>query len=127
MAETPTTPTDGSPRRLVLVGLAVLLVGLVAVLATSLLGAGGETIAVDVPPGTAERMAAGEQVELLPRTLAVDVGDTLEIVNRDDEVHEVGPYTVGPGQTVRQVFTSPGTIEGLCSLHPDGAITIVVG
>ncbi|MFU8840551.1 MAG: hypothetical protein ACNA8R_07485 [Nitriliruptoraceae bacterium] len=103
--------------------------GLVAVLALTLVvlpGLDSETIVVDVAPGTATRLAAGEEVDLLPRTLEVSVGDRLEITNRDDVVHEVGPYTVAAGQTLRQTFTSVGVLEGACTLHPSGAITIVV-
>jgi plastocyanin len=85
-----------------------------------------ELIVVEVPAGTAERIEAGEPVELLPRTLEVSVGDTLEIRNLDDASHEVGPYFVAAGQTVRQTFTAPGTIQGMCTLHPSGEITIVV-
>jgi hypothetical protein len=85
-----------------------------------------ELIVVEVPAGTAERIEAGEFVELLPGTLEVSVGDTLEIRNLDAHAHEVGPYVVGAGQTLRQTFTSPGTIQGLCTLHPSGEITIVV-
>lgn len=121
------TAPDAPGRRWALVLLVA--VGLMVALALAVAlrgGVTGETIAVDVPPGTMERIESGDQVQLLPRTLRVEVGDTLEVVNRDDHLHEVGPYTVGPGQTVRQTFTSPGTIEGVCTLHPAGAITIVV-
>jgi plastocyanin len=101
--------------------------GAVVLLAVALAGSlGSEEIVVEVPLGTAERMAAGEEVELLPRTLRVAVGDRLRIVNHDDAPHEVGPYAVAPGQTLEQTFTSPGTLEGLCTLHPSGAITIEV-
>lgn len=122
-----TTAGEGRGRLVVLAVLGVAVVAVVAVLALSLGDVAGTTIEVEVEPGTMDRIEAGDPVELLPRTLAVDVGDTLVIVNRDDAVHEVGPYTVGPRQTVRQTFTTPGTIEGVCTLHPDGAITIVVG
>lgn len=103
--------------------------GLVAVAVLMLVvlpGLRSETIVVEVAPGTAERLAEGEEVDLLPRTLEVSVGDRLEITNRDDVVHEVGPYTVAAGQTLRQTFTTVGTLEGACTLHPSGAITIVV-
>lgn len=91
-----------------------------------LLSLRSELIMVEVPAGTADRIAAGELVELVPRTLEVSVGDTLEIHNRDGVAHEVGPYTVAAGQTLRQTFTSPGTIQGVCSLHPSGELTIRV-
>jgi len=120
----PASPSRANWRRL--------LTGLLAVVAIALLvvalrgWASSEEVLVTVEPGTAERLARGEQVELLPRTLEVAVGDRLEIVNRDEVTHEVGPYTVAPGQTLTQTFTSPGTLEGACTLHPEGAITIVV-
>lgn len=109
-----------------LIGVAVLLAVALALLVTVLSNLGNDEIVVEVEPGTAERIAAGEIVELLPRTLEVSVGDALEIRNNDLVTHEVGPYTVAAGQTLRQTFTSPGTIEGLCTLHESGAITIVV-
>lgn len=115
---------DGRWRLLVAAGTAV--VALVVLLLVSLPGLGSETIEVEVAPGTAQRLAAGEEVDLLPRTLEVSVGDRLEIVNRDEVTHEVGPYTVAAGQTLRQTFTSVGTLEGACTLHPSGSITIVV-
>jgi plastocyanin len=115
---------DGRWRLLVAAGAAT--VAVVALLLVALPGLGTETIEVEVAPGTAQRLAAGAEVDLLPRTLEVSVGDRLEIVNRDDVTHEVGPYTVAAGQTLRQTFTSVGTLEGACTLHPSGAITIVV-
>jgi plastocyanin len=124
--DVPTPPTLRRARRgPILAGVAaVAAVVLLVVAVTATLGS--EEILVEVPAGTAERMAAGEEVELLPRTLRVSVGDRLRIVNHDDEAHEVGPYAVAPGQTLEQTFTSPGTLEGLCTLHPSGAITIEV-
>lgn len=120
--------SDAAPARRgrwVLVALlAVPAIVLIALAASSALRS--ETIVVDVPPGTAERVAAGERVELLPRTLEVSVGDRLEIHNRDDVVHQVGPYDVAAGQSLAQTFTAPGTIEGLCTLHESGQVTIVV-
>lgn len=127
----PDPPASGgsetSNRRLITALTALVVVVALALLVSALISAlGSEELVVEVPEGTAERMAAGEQIELLPRTLEVEVGDRLVVVNRDEVTHEVGPYTVAAGQTLAQTFTSPGTIEGLCTLHPSGAITIVV-
>lgn len=79
-----------------------------------------------VPPGTHQRIAAGEEVDVFPRTLHAEVGETIEIVNEDDTVAQVGVFIVGPGETVRQRFTSPGVLEGVCDVHPDGRFTIEV-
>ena len=116
----------GSGRWRSLVAVAAGIGALVLLVAIVLPGLGSETIVVEVEPGTAQRLDAGEDVELLPRTLEVSVGDRLEITNHDDVTHEVGPYTVAAGQTLRQTFTSVGTLEGACTLHPSGAITIVI-
>lgn len=119
--------SDPAPNhRPMLIGIGVLLAVALALLVTVLTNLGSEELVVEVEAGTAERIAAGERVELLPRTLEVSVGDSLEIRNYDVVTHEVGPYTVAAGQILRQTFTSPGTIEGLCTLHESGAITIVV-
>lgn len=123
--DVPTPPAGRRARGPILAGVAaVAAIVLLVVAVTATLGS--EEILVEVPAGTAERMAAGDEVELLPRTLRVPVGDRLRIVNHDDQAHEVGPYAVAPGQTLEQTFTSPGTLEGLCTLHPSGAITIEV-
>jgi plastocyanin len=117
----------GRPRRQLLI-----LIGIVAapavllVLAALISTLRSELILVEVPVGTSARIEAGEAVELMPGTLEVSVGDTLEIRNLDVAGHDVGPYHVAAGQTVRQTFTAPGTIRGLCTLHPSGEVTIVV-
>lgn len=121
----PPTAGSGGGLRTVLLGLVLLASAATLLLAIQSQGS-GQPLQIEVAAGTAERLAAGEPVELLPPTLEMDVGDRLEIVNEDHVTHQVGPYTVAPGQTLRQSFTSPGTLEGACTLHPSGAIRIVV-
>lgn len=83
-----------------------------------------QTIVFEVPKGTAQRQRAGEEIEIMPADLEMKVGDTIRIVNNDDIVQIVGPYTVGAGQTLRQTFTEPGTIVGTCSLSATGEVRI---
>lgn len=85
-----------------------------------------ETIEVVVARGAGDIRTGGAD-ELLPRRLEVEVGDTLVIDNRDDQAHTVGPYTVAAGQRLEHRFTREGVIEGECTLHPSGRVTIVVG
>jgi len=80
-----------------------------------------------IPEGTAERIKAGEDVEILPAQLAVKVGEVIRIVNEDDTGHFVGIFYVGPGETVTQRFASTGTFSGRCTIHPSGQITLTVG
>lgn len=79
-----------------------------------------------IPLGTAYRIASGEDVEIVPRELVVDVGDSIRIVNEDDRGHSVGVFYVGAGETLTQRFDSPGVLEGLCDVHPSGSFTLRV-
>jgi plastocyanin len=118
-------PAPTARRRrmvLALVAVPVLLLLVVALFSRS----PDAPVVVEVPLGTAARIAAGEEVVLVPETLEVEVGDTLEIRNHDVYTHEVGPYLVAAGQVLEQTFTSPGVIEGVCSLNPMGEVRIVV-
>lgn len=85
-----------------------------------------ETIEVVVPEGAGALGSGVDTAELLPRRLEVSVGDRLVIDNRDTNTVTVGPYTVAPGQRLEQTFTQEGVIEGVCTLHPSGRVTIVV-
>ncbi len=117
-------------RRILLM---VLAVGLV------LVGCGGDEVTVGaaggdqvadhrfvIPVGTGEAMDRGEPVEILPAALDARVGQVLELVNEDDRGHLVGPFFVGAGETLRQEFTSPGTFEGICTVHPSGQFVLTV-
>jgi plastocyanin len=106
---------------LALVSLALLLAMLVVPRA-----AASQTIEIVVPVGTQERTDQGEQIVLFPRRLEVAVGDRLIITNEDVVTHQVGPYVVGSGQRIDQTFSTVGSIEGICTLHPSGEVTIVV-
>lgn len=106
---------------LALVSLALLLAMLVVPRA-----AASQTIEIVVPDGTQERTDQGEQIVLFPRRLEVTVGDRLIITNEDVVTRQVGPYVVGSGQRIDQTFSTVGSIEGICTLHPSGEVTIVV-
>lgn len=79
-----------------------------------------------IPPGTAARIDAGEDVEIVPAELVVEVGDALRIVNEDSTDHIVGVFFVAAGETLTQRFNSEAVLEGECSVHPSGAFTLRV-
>lgn len=79
-----------------------------------------------IPPGTADRIAAGQLVEIVPAELVVHVGDAIRIVNSDSQDHVVGVFFVAAGETLTQRFNSEGVLEGECSVHPSGAFTLRV-
>ena len=79
-----------------------------------------------IPVGTADRIAAGEAVEIVPAELVVQLGDTIRIVNDDSSAHIVGVFFVGAGEPVTQQFQSVGVLEGDCSVHPSGSFSLRV-
>ncbi len=89
--------------------------------------ASGRTIVVDVPRGTAARIARGEPVNIVGDRIEARVGDRLRLVNHDSRSHMIGPFLVGPGQRVESLLARAGSYEGECSLHRDRRkVTIVV-
>ena len=89
-------------------------------------GTGSATYEFTIPAGAGEALDAGEPLEILPGTLDASVGETIEIVNLDDRGHNVGPWFVGANETMRQEFTSAGTFEGVCTVHPSGELVLNV-
>ncbi len=79
-----------------------------------------------IPPGTNNRIAAGQPVSIVPRVLHVKVGDRMRVENHDDYGTQVGIFRVGPGETVTMQFTTPGELTGECDVHPSGKFTIDV-
>jgi hypothetical protein len=79
-----------------------------------------------IPQGTWERIMRKERVEILPARLEVRVGESIRIRNLDSHGVTAGIFYVGPQETVRMVFTSPGELSGMCQIHPDGKFTISV-
>lgn len=89
--------------------------------------ASGRTIVVDVPRGTAARIARGEPVNIVGDRIEARVGDRLRLVNHDSRSHMIGPFLVGPGQRVESLLARAGSYAGECSLHRDRRkVTIVV-
>jgi hypothetical protein len=79
-----------------------------------------------ITPGTATRIAAGEDVEIIPAELTVHVGDSIRIENDDDANHIVGVFYVAAHSTVTQRFKTAGDLSGECTVHPSGGFTLHV-
>lgn len=79
-----------------------------------------------IPAGTGARLDAGERVEIIPAELDVRVGEVIRIVNEDERGHVIGAFYVGAGETLSQRFSTPGTLQGECSVHPSGSFTLTV-
>ncbi len=79
-----------------------------------------------IPLGAGAALDAGKPLEILPGTLDATVGESIVIVNEDTRGHNVGPWFVGAGETLRQTFSSPGSFEGVCTVHPSGQLVLNV-
>ena len=127
MTQTPEERTaPRSPVVIIAAVFAALAVAAILVLLVLPRGGGARVHEYVVPAGTQERIDAGEEISLFPQSLEVRVGDRLVIDNQDDATHQVGPYVVGSGQRIEQAFAVPGKIEGFCTLHPSGQVSIIV-
>lgn len=115
-----------TPRRRRLLG--ALALGLVLVLATACGDVGDDPQVVElvVPAGTADRLAAGEDVVVLPAELKLSVGDVLRIRNEDDTDQSVGPWLVAAGDSFELRFGEPGRYQGSCPLADGDTYDIVV-
>src|SRR5882757_7517989 len=68
-----------------------------------------------------------------PATVPIKAGTTITWTNRDQDAHTVTATkrsfhsaTLNTGDTFRHTFTTPGTYEYLCTIHPFMTATIVV-
>ena len=108
----------------------VMLIGaaLAVVLAMRGTGTSASDFEVVIAPGTAALADTGQEIEFFPPGFTMRVGQTLVIRNLDNTTASIGPFTVGPGETLTKQFTEPGVIEGYCS-YTDGERTFfeVVG
>jgi len=112
------------------IALAALVVVAVAVgavvLGTSLSQRSSKEFRYVVPKGTAYRIIKGEKVNLFPSKLTVHVGDKLVVQNKDVLDQHVGPFYIKPTSTLRMTFSAPGTVQGTCTLNPQGQVTITI-
>lgn len=106
--------------RLVSIGVIVVAVMIIGAAIAILLAMGGDSgeqadYEVVIAPGTAALADTGQVAEFFPPDFTMRVGQTLVIRNLDNATATIGPFTVGPGETLTKQFTEPGMIEGYCS------------
>jgi hypothetical protein len=84
------------------------------------------TVKLELPLGTADRIARGEALSTIPGDLLLRRGDTLLVVNRDRTSHRIGELWVAPGSATSATVTSGlrASQSLVCSFHPGGAIGV---
>lgn len=84
------------------------------------------TVELVIPAGTADLVAQGQTVEAIPTTLLLRRGDTLVLMNEDDQPHRFGAIWAAPGRATRTIVGSALHEAGavVCSFHPGGSIGV---
>lgn len=84
------------------------------------------TVELVIPSGTADLVARGETVAALPTTLLLRRGDTLVLLNEDDQPHRIGAIWAEPGRATRTIVGGALQDAGAvaCSFHPGGSIGV---
>lgn len=82
-----------------------------------------------IPEGTKDMINMGKymgQKDLFPAVMYAKVGQSIRIINQDSIGYTVGPFYIGPLQTLEQYLRSPGTFEGECTTHRGGRFMLIV-
>ena len=122
------TPTKGAPGRTPLVLLGVFVVAIAALLAFLAVRGGQPKVhAFVIERGTRAILdAGGTPPNAPPTTLTVDLGDVLEVTNKDVVAHTYAFLVLRPGETGRYEFKNRGTFVGDCTASGQGQMTITV-
>lgn len=75
------------------------------------------TVQLVIPAGTAEKIAAGEDIPTIPDQMKFVVGDILEVKNEDNVPHELGPVLVPPGATGTLMMQQEARLAYSCSFQ----------
>jgi hypothetical protein len=74
-----------------------------------------KTIEINIPAGTAERIAAGEAVSSAPTEMKFVIGDKLVVVNEDTVDHQLGPLWIPAGRSASLNLDMAANLSYQCS------------
>lgn len=76
-----------------------------------------EQIELVIPPGTADKVAAGEPVPSIPDEMTFVLGDTLIVKNEDSVDHQLGPLWIPPHSKASLVLDAADRYAYSCSFQ----------
>ena len=85
-----------------------------------------QVVILNIPPGTAERVAHGESSPTLPSSMYFVVGDTLMVNNLDSVVHQLGPLFIPSGSSATMKLDTEQDYAFSCSFIPSKYIGLSV-
>ena len=83
-------------------------------------------VELDIPAGTAGRVARGEPNASLPASMTFVVGDTLLVQNYDTVAHQLGPLFIPAGTSASMKLASEEGYNLLCSFQPSKYLQLSV-
>jgi hypothetical protein len=107
--------------------MAIVLGAIAWIAATPLADAAREELHV-IPKGTYARRSAGENIDIVPSTIRMQMGvrDVLKVRNDDDVPQLFGPVLLMPGQSFRLPFNVASEYQFTCTAHVSGYLTVIV-
>jgi hypothetical protein len=83
-------------------------------------------VEIDIPAGTALRVARGEADTSLPASMTFVVGDTLLVRNLDTATHQLGPLLIPAGASASMKLATEQGYSLLCSFEPSKYLQLTV-
>jgi hypothetical protein len=77
-----------------------------------------QVVELNIPAGTADKVALGESNISLPASMFFVVGDTLKINNLDSSVHQLGPLFIPAGSSATMRLDDEKDYAYTCSFLP---------
>ena len=81
-------------------------------------GRGPQRIELDIPVGTAARIAKGEPNPSIPSNMVFVAGDTLVVKNLDVVDHRLGPLFIPSGTSASLTLSDANSYTYTCSFQP---------
>jgi hypothetical protein len=81
-------------------------------------GRAAQRIELDIPAGTAERVAKGDPSPSIPSNMVFVVGDTLVVKNLDVVDHRLGPLFIPSGTSASLTLSDANNYAYTCSFQP---------
>ena len=85
-----------------------------------------KVVEIDIPVGTAARVARGEADSSLPSSMTFVVGDTLLVRNLDTAAHQLGPLFIPAGTSASMKLATENGYSLLCSFEPSKYLELSV-
>ena len=85
-----------------------------------------QVFVLEIPSGTAERLAQGQADPLLPQSMVFVLGDSLQVNNRDSATHQLGPLVIPAHASATLLLNTVQDASYACSFQPDKRLGLTV-